>query len=110
MSDAVDPLAGLVLGAEEGAVSFAVRAQPRSSREAVEGVREGALRVALTAPPVEGEANAALVALLAKALGVPRRDLAVIAGNANRSKRLRVVGLTVDEVRSRLAGVVKPPR
>lgn len=110
MSDAVDPLADLVLGVEEGAVSFAVRAQPRSSREAIEGVREGALRVALTAPPVEGEANAALVALLAKALGVPKRDVAVVAGSANRSKRLRVVGLTADEVRARLSAAIKPPR
>ena len=110
MSDAVDPLAELLLGAETGAVSFAVRAQPRSSREAIEGVREGALRVALTAPPVEGEANAALVALLAKTLGVPKRDVAVVAGSSHRSKRLRVVGLTVDEVRARLAAAVKTPR
>ncbi len=109
MSDAADPLAGLLLVAETGAVSFAVRAQPRSSREAIEGVREGALRVALTAPPVEGEANTALVALLAKTLRVPKRDVAVVAGTSNRSKRLRIVGLTVDEVRERLAAVVKPP-
>lgn len=110
MSDAPVPLAELVLGAEDGAVTFAVRAQPRSSREAVEGVREGALRVALTAPPVEGEANAALVALLAKALGRPKRDVAVIAGAANRSKRVRVAGLSADEVRARLAAAVRPPK
>jgi uncharacterized protein len=111
VSDApADPLPGLALVAEQGAVSFAVRAQPRSSREAIEGVREGALRVALTAPPVEGEANAALVALLAKALGVPRRDVSVVAGSANRSKRLRVVGVDEAQVRARLAAAVKPPR
>jgi len=98
-------LAALAVSVEAGAVSFAVRAQPRSSREAIEGVREGALRVALTAPPVDGEANAALVALLAKALGVPKRDVVVVAGSAGRSKRVRVAGLTADEVRSRLAAV-----
>ena len=110
MSDAPDPFAGLVLGVEEGAVSFAVRAQPRSSREAIEGVREGALRVALTAPPVEGEANAALTALLAKTLGVPKRAVAVVAGAASRSKRVRVVGVAANDVRSRLALAVKPSR
>jgi len=110
VSDAPDPLDGLVVGAEEASVTFAVRAQPRSSREAIEGVREGALRVALTAPPVEGEANAALVALLAKVLGVPKRDVAVIAGTANRSKRVRVSGLTTELVRARLAAAIKPPR
>jgi uncharacterized protein (TIGR00251 family) len=103
VSDA--PFAALVVSVEAGTVSFAVRAQPRSSREAIEGVREGALRVALTAPPVDGEANAALVALLAKALGVPKRDVAVVAGSSGRSKRVRVAGVTADEVRTRLAAV-----
>jgi len=110
VSDAPGPLDGLLVGAEEASVTFAVRAQPRSSREAIEGVREGALRVALTAPPVEGEANAALVALLARVLGVPKRDVSVIAGTANRSKRVRVSGLTSETVRSRLAAAIKPPR
>jgi uncharacterized protein (TIGR00251 family) len=110
VSDAPAPLAELALGVEDGAVVFAVRAQPRSSREAIEGVREGALRVALTAPPVEGEANAALVALLAKALGLPKRDVAVVAGAANRNKRVRVAGLTADEVRRRLAAALRPPK
>ena len=100
----------LALSAAEGAVSFAVRAQPRSSREAIEGVREGALRVALTAPPVEGEANAALVALLAKALGVAKRDVTVVAGTANRNKRVRVAGVTTEQVRARLAEATTPRR
>ena len=103
MSEA--PFAALVVSVEAGAVSFAVRAQPRSSREAIEGVREGALRVALTAPPVDGEANAALIALLAKALGVPKRDVAVVSGSTGRSKRVRVAGLSPDEVRSGFAAV-----
>lgn len=101
-----DPLAGLALTADAGGVTLAVRVQPRSSREAVEGTREGALRVALTAPPVEGEANAALVALLARALGVSRRDVALVAGASGRSKRVRVAGLSADEVRARLEAVV----
>ncbi|MDB4930480.1 MAG: hypothetical protein JWM10_2964 [Myxococcaceae bacterium] len=110
MSDAPDALAELAVGVEAGAVTFAVRAQPRSSREAIEGVREGALRVALTAPPVEGEANAALVALLAKALGLPKREVVVVAGAANRSKRVRAAGLTAAELRARLAAAIKPPK
>lgn len=110
MTDAAAPLAGLALTADADGVVFAVRAQPRSSREAIEGVREGALRVALTAPPVEGEANAALVALLAKALGVPKRDVTVIAGSAQRSKRVRVSSRSIDEVRAGLAAAVRPAR
>ena len=76
------------------AVEFAVRVQPRASRERVEGEHDGALKVALTAPPVDGEANAALVALLAKTFGVPKRDVTLVRGDTGRSKVLRVEGLT----------------
>jgi uncharacterized protein (TIGR00251 family) len=85
------------------AVRFAVRVQPRASREAVSGVIDGALRVALTAPPVDGEANAALVAFLAKRLGVARRDVTIVQGETGRSKLVEVRGATAAQVRA-LAG------
>ena len=65
---------------EADGVSFEVAVQPRSSRAAVEGEREGALRVRLTAPPVDGAANKQCVALLAKVLGVPRSALEIVSG------------------------------
>ena len=88
----------LVAREEGGAVVFSVRVAPRASRSAVLGVHDGALKVALTAPPVEGAANAALIAFLAKALGVPKRDVVIEQGETSRNKRLRVTGVTSEQV------------
>jgi uncharacterized protein (TIGR00251 family) len=82
------------------AVRFGVRVQPRSSREGVIGVMDGSLRVALTAPPVDGEANAALVAFLAKKLGVSRRDVVIVQGETGRSKVIEVRGVAAAVVRA----------
>jgi hypothetical protein len=80
-------------------VRIAVRVQPRASRDALVGVHDGALKIALTAPPVDGEANAALVAFVAAALGVPRRDVRIARGETSKTKVLEVVGVTEDAVR-----------
>ena len=71
-----------------------VLAQPRASRDAVVGVYDGQLKIALTAPPVDGEANAALVSFVAKALRVPRRDVVLVQGEASRRKVVVVKGET----------------
>lgn len=89
---------GSAVTATPGCVRLSVRAQPRSSRNAVIGaIDDGhggvALKIAVTAPPVEGAANAAIVALLSKVLGVPRRDVVVIAGEGGRSKVVQVEGV-----------------
>jgi uncharacterized protein (TIGR00251 family) len=84
-------------------VTIPVRAVPRASRDALDGVVEGALRVRLAAPPVEGAANKALVAFLAGVLGAPKRDVEIATGKHGRRKLVRVRGLTADEVRRRLA-------
>lgn len=91
-----------MLTIEEGAglVRFEVRVVPRASRDAIVGEHDGALKVALTAPPVEGEANAALVALLAKKLGVAKRDVSLLRGEASRSKRIEVRGVDAAAVRA----------
>ena len=71
-----------------------VRVTPRASREALAGFdAEGRLKVRLTAPPVEGAANAALVRLLAKTLGVARGRVTVVRGTASREKVVEVEGL-----------------
>jgi hypothetical protein len=82
-----------------------VRVQPRASRAAIGAWREdGTLTVRVTAPPVEGRANAAVGALLATALGVPVSAVRVIHGEHGRDKLVRVTGLTPAQIRRRLEG------
>ena len=67
-----------------------IRVQPRSSREAIAGPEGDRLKVRLHAPPVEGEANAALIALIARSCGVARGQVALIRGRRGRDKDLRI--------------------
>jgi len=71
-------------------LSFSVRVTPRASANALAGQREGVLLVRVTAPPVAGKANDAVVALLAKALGVPRGEIHIERGASARTKRVSV--------------------
>lgn len=86
---------------QRGAV-LAVHVLPRASREEVAGLSGDAVRVRLTAPPVENRANDALVRFLAKSLGVPRRSVRIMAGGLGRRKLVRVEGLTREECFARL--------
>ncbi len=70
-----------------------VRLQPRAKREEVVGPRDGVLVVRVTAPPVDGRANAALCKLLGRLLGVPPSSVAVVRGLSGRDKVVRVDGL-----------------
>jgi uncharacterized protein (TIGR00251 family) len=72
------------------AVTFAVRVSPRAKTTSVLGVHADALKLAVTAPPDKGKANAAVTALLADALGLPKSAVAVIAGATSRTKRVRI--------------------
>lgn len=83
-----------------------VRVQPRASRDEIQDWQGGALRVRVTAPPVEGEANMAIRKLLAKALGVAPSTVEVVRGERARDKVVRVAGLSLADVRARLAAVV----
>ena len=96
----------LAISVRSGAVRFAVRVQPRSSRSAVEGVHGDALKVRLTAPPVEGAANDALLSLLSEELGVPRRAIRIVAGETGRNKIIEVDGMVAEAV-ERLASRAK---
>ena len=95
----------LELTESSGTVVIPIRAVPRAARNALDGVAEGVLRLRLAAPPVEGAANKALIAFLAEVLGVPKRAVTIATGEHGRRKRVRVAGLTADEVRRRLAVV-----
>lgn len=81
-------------------VRLDVLVAPRSRRDAIVGVHDGALKVALTAPPVDGEANAALVAFLAKRLRVARASVRITRGPSSRRKTLELDGVDADAVRA----------
>jgi uncharacterized protein (TIGR00251 family) len=86
-----------------GCASLRVRVTPRSKRDAIGGTRDGALVVRLTAPPVEGAANAALARLLAKALGVAPSAIELVRGVTGRDKLVHVRGRTASDIRAMLA-------
>ncbi len=86
-----------------GGVTLKMYVAPRASANKVVGLHNGALKIALTAPPVDGAANRALVEFLAKMLGVPKQAVSVVSGEASRQKVALVVGLDAEEVRAKLA-------
>jgi uncharacterized protein len=77
-----------------------VRVVPRAGRTGFAGERDGRLLIRLAAPPVEGAANDALLAFLATALDLPRRNLRIVAGEHSRNKRIAIEGLTLEQVRA----------
>jgi len=75
---------------EGDALVLNVRVQPRASRDEIVGPHGDSLKVRITAPPVDGKANAHLVKYLAKAFGVPRARVTLLGGESGRDKRLRI--------------------
>ena len=92
-------MTALRIDERNGCVRFAVHVQPRASRSEIVGLQGDALKVRLAAPPVDGAANVALVELLAKALGVPRRSVRIVAGVTARGKIVEVGGVNVENIR-----------
>lgn len=88
-------------------VRIAVRVQPRASRDEIAGLHGNALKLRLTAPPVEGAANAACVGLIASALDVPRARVRIVAGHQARDKVVEVAGVTVGDALARLGPCLK---
>ncbi|HYN15906.1 MAG TPA: DUF167 domain-containing protein [Terriglobales bacterium] len=84
--------------------TFAVRVQPRARKNAIVGELGDALKLALTAPPVEGRANEACIAFLAEFLKVPRSSVTIAAGETSRNKVIRIAGMSANELRRRLQG------
>jgi uncharacterized protein (TIGR00251 family) len=95
----------LAITEREGGVRFGVHAKPRASKSKVLDVRDGVLRVALAAPPIDGEANAELARVLADALGVAARDVTIVAGQTGKRKIVEVRGIDAALARRRFAGV-----
>ena len=76
----------------EGALCFSVRVVPRASRSEIAGEHDGALRVRLAAPPVDGAANAELLRTLSKAFDVSVRDVVIVGGHTSKLKQVHVQG------------------
>jgi len=83
-------------------LTFSVRVHPRAKRTAITGEIGDRLKVALTAPPVDGKANDACIEFFAKLLKVPKTSVTIAAGLTSRNKTVRVVGLSGDELQRRL--------
>ena len=90
---------------EADGVSFEVRVQPRSSKAEINGVHDGALRVRLTAPPVDGAANRQCIELFSRKMKVPKRAIRIASGASARRKRLKVLGMSMEEVKNILSDV-----
>jgi uncharacterized protein len=82
-----------------GRVRLSVRVQPRASRSEVAGIHGDALKIRLSAPPVDGAANAALIEFLADTFAVGRRSVRILAGESSRSKVVEIDGITERVVR-----------
>jgi uncharacterized protein (TIGR00251 family) len=89
-------------------VQFAVRVIPGASKNEVAGIQDGALKIKLTAPPVEGKANRACVEFLAGLLGVRRSALEITAGEKSRKKTVSVDGMGRSELEARLKSLLEP--
>lgn len=88
-----------------GAV-LTIRAVPRAGRSGIAGTRGDALLVRIAAAPVDGAANDELIALLARALDLPRRQIRVIAGERARDKRVLIEGVSPQSLASRLSAIL----
>lgn len=85
--------------ATDGTISIRLHVQPKASKSRIVGIHDGCLKIAVTAPPVEGKANKAVVKFLADLLGVPVRDVTVKSGSQSRRKLVVVKVLDATEIR-----------
>jgi uncharacterized protein (TIGR00251 family) len=84
----------------DGTLTFTVQVSPRASRSEIVGEHNGALRVRLAAPPVDGAANEELIRILAQALNVSRKGVRIMAGHTSKTKRVSVVGAIPEQLAS----------
>ena len=86
--------------------TFAVKVHPRARRNAITGEVSDALKLALTAPPVEGKANQACIEFLAHFLNVPRSSVTIVGGQTSRNKVVRVAGRSAVEIEASLRAAI----
>lgn len=79
-------------------VTLSLRIQPRASKNGISRMEDGSLKIRLTAPPVDGAANEALIAYLAKALAVSKSSVEILSGHTGREKRVRINGVSEEDM------------
>lgn len=84
---------------KDGAVTFSVRTVPRASKTEFADGHDGAVKIRIASPPVEGAANEELVKFLAKTFGVPKSSVEIVSGEHGKNKTVRIFGTTKDAVR-----------
>jgi len=87
-------------------ITFAVKVHPRARKNAITGTMGDALKLALTAPPVEGRANQAVIEFFADLFQIPRSSVTIASGETSRNKVVRVSGMNRAAVEQRLAGAL----
>lgn len=92
----------VVLRQTSHGVQFALKVQPRASRTALLGVLGEAVKLGITAPPVDGKANAAVVEFFAELFDVAKSAVTIVAGETGRNKVIAVRGITVEQARAKL--------
>lgn len=92
---------------EVDSVFVRVYVQPRASRNAICGIHDGSLKVAITTPPVDGKANQAVIKFLAKTVATPKRDVALYSGKTSRRKVFLITGRTLEEIRGYIEPILK---
>ena len=93
-----------MLKESNGAVTFQVRVVPRSSKNQIVAAAGEAIKVRLTAPPVDGKANEALIKFLAEILEVSRGQIEIISGEKSKQKTMRVRGITIAQIKEKIEG------
>ena len=88
-------------------ITFAVKVHPRARKNAITGVVGDALKLALTAPPVEGRANQAVIEFFADLFAIPRSSVTIASGETSRNKVIRIAGVSKPTVEQRLAENLK---
>lgn len=87
-------------------IAFAIKAKPAAKRNGITGEHAGALRVSVTTAPEQGKANEAIVRVLADSLEIKRSQIEIVKGMASPNKYVEVLGLSLDELRERLASLL----
>ncbi len=82
------------------AVTFRIRVIPRASKTEIVGEVDGAVKVRVASPPVDGAANAELIKLFAKKFGVAKSSVEIVSGLASRTKQIRITGVTAEQFQS----------
>ena len=87
-----------------GSIQFTVRVVPRASKSEIVGHHDGALKVKIASPPVDGAANAELIKLLARSLNVPKTNVVITSGRSSKTKQVSIFGIDLAAIASILKG------